>query len=442
MAALALPIVLAEVGWMAMGVVDVMVVGRLPNSAEAIGAVSIGSVIFYTVGVFGLGLLLGLDTLVSQAFGSGDLADCHHSLLQSIYIAIAASPLLMGAVWLATSLLDRVGIETNVRLQAESYLNAIVWSTFPLLLHYAFRRYLQAMDLARPVMFALVTANLINLAANWVLVYGNLGAPACGVAGSGWATCFSRGYMAIYLGGYVIWHDRRHATGLLRARLGVDFARIAELLRLGLPAASQLALEVAVFAIAAALVGRLDAVSLAAHQIGIMAISVNYMVPLGIGAAAAVRVGQAIGRGDAEGAAVAGWAALAIGTVCEIAAALVFLLAPGAIGRIFTRDRAIVQVATRLLALAALFDVCDGLQTISTGALRGLGDTRTPMICHFVAYWLLGLPVGWYLCFERGWGVTGFWVGFCVALIPLGIVLLAVWRRKSRKPMVVELSVG
>src|ERR1051326_425599 len=190
---LALPIVLAELGWMAMGVVDVMVVGRLPHSAESIGAVSVGSVVFYTVGVFGTGLLLGLDTLVSQAFGAGDIDDCHHSLLQGIYLALAATPVLMGVVWFWMSLLGRFGIEPGVRREATAYLQASVWSTLPLFLHYAFRRYLQGMNVVRPVMFALFTANLVNLAANWVLVFGNLGAPALGVAGSGWATCLSRG---------------------------------------------------------------------------------------------------------------------------------------------------------------------------------------------------------------------------------------------------------
>jgi len=436
MLALAIPIVLAELGWMAMGVVDMMVVGRLPASAEAIGAVSIGSVVFYTIGVFGLGLLVGLDTLVSQAFGAGDLPDCHHSLLQGIYLALGATPFLTGAVWVCTSLLDRFGIQTGVRLQAESYLNAIIWSIFPLLLHYAFRRYLQGMNLARPVMFALFTANLVNLAANWVLVFGHLGAPALGVAGSGWATCFSRGYMAIYLGLYIVWHDRKQGSGLWRTALRIDFARLRELVTLGLPAGAQMALEVGVFALAAAFIGKLDAVSLAAHQIAIMAISVAYMVPLGIGAAAAVRVGQAIGRREYDAARVSGWTALCVGSVCEIGVALSFLLAPVAIGRIFTSEPAILHMAVTLLALAAAFELFDGFQTVSTGALRGAGDTRTPMICHFVAYWIVGLPTGWYLCFARHWGAPGFWVGFDFALIPLGLVLLAVWRRQSRRPAV------
>jgi MATE family multidrug resistance protein len=431
---LATPIVLAELGWMAMGVVDVMVVGRLPRSAESIGAVSIGSVVFYTVGVFGTGLLLGLDTLVSQAFGAGDLDDCHHSLLQAIYLVLAATPVLMGVVWLGTSLLGSLGIQPGVRREAAAYLNAIVWSTLPLLLHYAFRRYLQGMNLVRPVMFALFSANLVNLAANWVLVFGNLGAPALGVAGSGWATFFSRGYMAVFLGLYILYHDRMRRSGLLRVARRPDAQRILRLLRLGLPAAGQTSLEVGVFAAATAFIGKLNDVALAAHQIAIMAVSVSYMIPLGLASAAAVRVGQAVGRRDAAGLRVAGWTALLLGSLFKAGTALLFLTAPGLIGRIFTTDSAVLRAAATLLALAAAFEIFDSLQTVSTGALRGIGDTRTPMICHFITYWIFGLPAGWYLCFARHWGAAGFWAGFDIALIPLGLVLLGVWRNKSRYP--------
>jgi MATE family multidrug resistance protein len=442
MFALALPIVLAELGWMAMGVVDLMVVGRLPHSAQAIGAVSIGSVVFYTVGVFGTGLLLGLDTLVSQAFGAGEIKDCHRSLVQGIYVSLAAAPILMGIVWLWTALLGSLGIQPDVRRQAGRYLDAIVWSTFPLLLHYAFRRYLQGMNVVRPVMFALFSANLVNLAANWILVFGNLGAPALGVAGSGWATCFSRGYMAVFLGFYIVYHDRRHRTGLFHISPRLDMARVRELLRLGLPAAGQISIEVGVFAAATALIGRLDDVSLAAHQIAIMAISVSYMIPLGLASAAAVRVGQAIGRGDAKGATLSGWTALILSSLFEVAVVLLFVFAGAPIGRSFTHDPAIIRMAVTLLKLAALFELFDGFQTVSTGALRGLGDTRTPMICHLVAYWVFGLPAGWYLCFQRGWGAAGFWVGFDIALIPLGLVLLAVWRRKSVNTMATFRATG
>ena len=276
---------------MSMQIVDTMMVGRLPRSAEAIGAVSIGSILFYTVGIFGSGLLLGLDTLVSQAFGAGQVEDCHHSLLSSFYLSLALTPILMGFVWLWVPVMRSFGIHPDVLREAIPYLRAITWSTLPLLLYFAFRRYLQAMSLVKPVTFALVTANLINLLGNWILIYGHLGAPAMGVEGSGWATCVSRIYLSVVLLGFILYYYRRNGTGLLRTPLEPNFGRIRRLLSLGFPAALQFGLKVGVFAVATALIAKLNPISLAAHQIALNTVSFTYMVPLGIASAAAVRVG-------------------------------------------------------------------------------------------------------------------------------------------------------
>ncbi len=427
---LAGPLVLAEIGWMSMGIVDTMMVGRLPASAQAIGAVSLGSVLFYTVAVFGTGLLLGMDTLVSQAFGAGKLEDCHRSLLNGAYLSLVLAPLLMRLVWFWVPFLRWSGIHPGVLRQAIPYLKAIAWSTLPLLFYSGFRRYLQAMNLVKPVMFALVTANLMNVAVNWVLIYGHLGAPAMGAEGAGWATCISRIYMAAVLLGYILYYERRHRTGLAQTPLKPDLARIGRLVRLGLPAGTQLVLEVGVFAAATALIGKLEPVSLAAHQVAMNCATFTYMVPLGVSSAAAVRVGQALGRGDPPAAGRSGWAALVLGAGFMSGAALVFLLIPEHIVRLFTPDAAVIRTGASLLVVAAFFQLFDGLQTVATGALRGAGDTRTPMICHAVAYWLLGLPLGYFLCFAWGWGAAGMWIGLCLALILMGLVLLLAWRRK------------
>ncbi len=171
---LATPLVIAELGWMGMGVVDTMMVGRV--SAEAMGAVSLGSVLFYAVAIFGSGLMLGLDTLVSQAYGARRFMDCHRAVLGAIYFSLPLTPLLMGLVWCWVPLLVRFGIHPAVLREAIPYLRAIMWSTFPLLLYFALRRYLQAMNRTTPIMFALITANLVNVAGNWILVYGHFGA--------------------------------------------------------------------------------------------------------------------------------------------------------------------------------------------------------------------------------------------------------------------------
>ena len=426
---LATPIVLAEIGWMSMGIVDTIMVGRLPNSAEAIGAVSLGSVLFYTVGVFGSGLLLGLDTLVSRAFGAGDVDDCHHSLLNSIYVSLALAPILMGLIWGLSPLLRGMGIAPGVLQNALPYLRVLSWGTFPLLLYFASRRYLQGMNVVKPVVFALVSANFVNLFGNWVLIFGHLGAPAMGPVGSGWATCISRAYMAAVLLVAIILHDRRYKTGLHLTTLRFDPARIRKLLALGLPAAAQLTLEIGAFAVAATMIGKLGAVQLAAHQIVINMASLTYMVPLGIGSAAAVRVGQALGRHDAPRARDAGWTALLLGGSFMGLMAMLFLVFPGFIVRIFTPDPFVLVTGIALLRIAAFFQIFDGLQTVVTGALRGAGDTRTSMLCHLFGYWTIGLPLGYWLCFSRNLGVVGLWAGLCVALILIGIVLFGVWQR-------------
>ena len=425
---LAAPLVLAELGWMGMGIVDTMMVGRV--SAEAIGAVSLGSVLFYAVAIFGSGLTLGLDTLVSQSFGARRMMDCHRSLINAVYFCLPLAPALMLLVWCWVPLLERFGINPSVLRQTVPYLMAIMWSTFPLLLYFALRRYLQAMNRVAPIMFALISANGINLAGNWILVYGHFGFRPMGAEGSGWATCVSRVYMVVVLASYLLYDATVRRTGLLDASLAPDFRRIRELVRLGLPAATQLSLEVGVFAAATALIGTLNAASLAAHQIAMNVATFTYMVPLGISSAAAVRVGQALGRDDVHAAGRAGWVAMALGATFMTGAGVVLLTAPAYVARAFTTDRAVIRTAISLLAVAAAFQLFDGLQTVATGALRGAGDTRTPMICHLLLYWLLGLPLGYVLCFVVGWGAVGLWTGLCVALILIGSVLLAVWMRK------------
>jgi len=427
---LAWPLVLAEIGWMAMGIVDTIMVGHLPNSAEAIGGVSLGSVIFYTAAIFGGSLLFSLDTKVSQSFGAGDLADANHSLLSALYIIVPLAPVLMAMVWLAGHLLPGMGVGPAILSQALPFLRAMNWSTPPLLLYFAFRRYLQAVNLVKPVTFALVSANLVNLLGDWVLIYGHLGLPAFGVAGSGWSTCSSRIYLAVVLFVTVVWQHRKKKLRLFQPPLIPDLARIRELLRIGLPAATQILFEIGVFATVTALIAKLDAASLAAHQIALNCASLTYMVPLGISSAAAVSVGQAIGRRDPAGAGRAGWTAIMMGAGFMSIAALVLVLAPRLIVRIFTPDPEVMRIGVKLLLVAAAFQLFDGLQSVATGALRGAGETRIPMLSSFVAYWVVGLPLGYYLGFNRGLGALGLWMGLALSLMFIGSALMLAWRWK------------
>ncbi|MGH9559020.1 MAG: MATE family efflux transporter [Bryobacteraceae bacterium] len=423
MTRLAAPLVLAEVGWMMMGVVDTMVVGRV--SADAIGAVSLGTNIFYTIAIFASGLLLGLDTMIAQSFGAGDLDDCRRSLIQSIWLALFLMAPVMLAAAFCIPLLGHFGIDPALLRDADPYMRALDWSAPPLLLFFALRRYLQGVNVVRPIMITLIAANLVNLAANWVLVFGNLGAPRLGAEGAGWSTCISRLFMMAALGIVVVRQDRQ----LFRVSWRPNFSRIRKLLALGLPAAGQIGLELAVFATATVLIGKLGANALAGHQIALTTVSMTYMMPLGISSAAAVRVGQAIGRGDPAGAARSGWTALAFGGTVMGCAAIALLAIPGLIARLFTPEAQIIAAGAALLRVAAFFQLFDGFQVVATGALRGAGDTRTPMFCHFAGYWVIGLPLGALLCFHFSLGATGLWMGLSSGLILIGIVLLGFWKR-------------
>lgn len=430
---MAVPMALTELGWVVMGMVDSIMVGHLPNSAVAIGAVSLGTAIFYTIGIFGGSVMLGLDTLVAQAYGARRLEECHRIFFNAFYFALALAPTLMLLIFGGLPWLSRSGVDPAVLRETIPFIRALSWSTLPLILYFVLRRYLQSMGIVRPVVFALVSANLINVAGNWCLVYGHWGFPAMGVRGSGWSTCISRIYIMIVLVTAVFYYDRKRSSGLWLASRRLELARIRELLRLGLPAAVQLLLEILAFTATAVLIGRLGALSLAGHQIALNVASFTYMVPLGIGSAAAVRVGHAYGARDAEGAARAGWMALFFGVGFMFCAALAFIAFPKYIARIYSSQPEVIAMGSKLLMVAAVFQIFDGMQVVATGALRGAGNTRTPMIANLIGYWVIGMPLGAFFCFELGWGAAGYWSGLCLALILIGASLLVVWHRVSKE---------
>lgn len=416
-----------------MNVVDTMMVANL--GATAIGAIAIGGSAYYSFAVFGMGLLLGLDTLVSQSFGAGDRHACHYSLAQGIYLALLLTGPLMLVFAVVPYLFRPAGLDEEVSRLASQFVRALSYSTLPLLLYGAFRRYLQATGHVRPITFVLVTANLVNWIFNWLLIEGHWGLPALGVVGSALSTVLARIYLAVSLAGFIWWFERNTDPGPVDIFRKFDPSRIVLLLRIGFPAATQILLEISAFGAAAFLAGRLNPIALAAHQIAISIASVSYMIPLGISSAAAVMVGHAIGAGDPAAARRRGFIAINIGIVVALGAAVLFWLWPLSILGIYTRDHRILSVAAKLLGIAAIFQLFDSVQTVTTGALRGLGNTRVAMFANLAGYWLLGLPVGWLLGIPYRYGVDGIWVGLTLALAVIAATLFFYWRRCSRETM-------
>ncbi len=428
---LALPLIIAEIGWMSMGIVDTIMVGRLPDSAVAIGATGLGQSLYHSIAIFGGGLLLGLDTFVSQAYGRKDLNDARLSLVNGVFLAVALTPILMLIALCWPPLMQHFGISAELVEPMRPFLRALNWGTLPLLAYFALRRYLQAVNVVIPIMFALISANIVNLVGDWALIYGHLGLPAMGITGSGWATCVARIYMAGVLVVTLLWVESKRSLPRWTGEVRVNLRRVAALLKLGTPAATQIFLEIGAFSAATALIARLGPVPLSGHEIALNCAALSFMVPLGISSAAAVRVGQQLGRKDAAGARRAGWSAIVLGAGFMTCSGLVFVSIPMWISRLFSPDPVVIRTGARLLLVAAAFQLFDGLQTVATGALRGSGDTKTPMLANFVAYWLIGLPVGYFLCFKLGWGAVGIWIGLCGGLMIIGSALLFTWQRRK-----------
>jgi MATE family multidrug resistance protein len=413
-----------------MGIVDTIMVGRLPNSAIAIGATGLGQSLYHCVAIFGGGLLLGMDTFVAQAYGREDLKDARHTLVNGVFVAAMLTPLLMLAALSWPALMRQFKISPELVEPMAPFLRALNWGTLPLLGYFALRRYLQAMNVVKPIMFALLSANIVNAVGDWILIYGHLGFRAMGITGSGWSTSIARTYMAAVLFLTLLLVERRRRLPRWTSAIRIDLARVVDLLKLGIPAATQIALEIGAFATATAFCAALGPIPLSGHEIALNCAAFTFMVPLGISSAAAVRVGQELGRRDLLGARRAGWSAIWLGAAFMISAGLVFVSASQGIARIFSPDPTVIRVGATLLLVAAAFQLFDGLQIVATGALRGAGDTRTPMLANLVAYWFIGLPLGYGLGFRLAWGAVGIWVGLCTGLVMIGTFLLATWHRR------------
>lgn len=431
MVSLAVPVVLSELGWMAQGVVDNIMVGRL--GPAAIGAVALGNAVYYTPCLFGIGLLLGLDTLVSQAYGRRDHDECHRWLAQGVYLACIVTPPLMILIAALSFGFPRFGVISEVASLSGGYLRILNWGTLPLLLYGGTRRYLQGVGQVRVITLTYVLANLLNWAGDWVLIYGKLGFPALGVNGSAISTVIARVSMAVAMLAFAWRYERKRGHPLFAHWAGPQLERLRKLVRLGAPAAGQIVLEVGAWNLSTFSAGYLTPVALATHTIALNYASVSYMVPLGVSAAAAVSVGHAVGAGDLGRARRAGWLALALGTGFMVCAGIVFLVAPRPLIQLYTRDPQVLALGPTLFSIAAAFQIFDGIQTVSTGALRGLGETRVPMVANLVGYWGMGLPLGFSLCFLLKWGIYGMWIGLTLSLIVIATTLLMRWNRDSER---------
>jgi MATE family multidrug resistance protein len=417
---LAIPVVIVQVGMMAMGVVDTVMVGHI--SAQALAAVALGNLYFFTLAVFALGTLMVLDPVVAQAVGAGDRPAVARAVQRGVIIAAVLTLPAVLLLTMAASVFGLARQPAEVIPLAAAYAIRTAPGTFPFLLFVVFRQSLQAMGRTAPIVGAIIGANLANGVLNWVLIFGHLGLPAMGVVGSAWATTISR--VLLVLGLWVA--SRRELNPLLspiRAEIG-QLEPLARMFRLGLPIGAQHVLEFGAFALVALMMGWMGTRAMAGHQVAINLAALTFMEPLGVGDAASVLVGQAVGRGDPEGTRGAARAAFACGVAFMAMTGAVFLSLPEPLARLYSRDPGVIAVAASLIPIAGVFQIFDGTQVVASGVLRGLGDTRAPMVANLLGYWLVGIPVSIYLGFVAGVGPPGLWWGLVLGLGLVGTSLL------------------
>lgn len=417
---LALPVVAVQVGQMFLGVVDTVMVGRV--SPTDLAAVALGNLYWFGAVVFGLGTLLALDPVISQAVGARDDRGISRGLQRGI---VLAAVLAAGATVLivpSEPILRLLRQPAEVVPVAAGYTLAALAGVFPFYVYIVFRQTLQAMGRVAPVVWTVVAANLANVGFNWVLVYGNLGFPALGAVGAGWASSLSRWLMALG----ILWA----AWPLLGPRL-VPFRRSAfaagalgRMMRLGLPIGVQVGVEFGAFAVVGLLMGLLGTLAVASHQVALNLAALAFMVPLGVAQAAAVLVGRAVGRVDPPAARRAAGAGLLTGGAFMVSTAALFTLLPGPLARIYSSDPGVVALAALLLPVAGVFQVFDGLQVVASAVLRGIGDTRVPMLFILLGFWLVGFPVSLLLGFALDVGPVGLWWGLAAGLGAVAVLLL------------------
>lgn len=421
-----MPLVVSHLATIGMTTVDTLMVG--PLGATPLAALAIGGAIHSAVFMVALGLILGMTPLVSQAHGAGRIRECRRILVQGLWLSLAVTLPLMALHFAGGALALLLKQPEEVATLAGGYLSAVAWGIPPLLVFAAIRNYVEGMGTTRPSMAFLVLGFLVNIPANALLVYGALGVvPALGVVGAGWATSVVRWVMLAAMAGWLLRHPGLHP--FRGVRILPRLRRLGRIARIGTPIAGQLALEVGLFSFAAVMMGWFGSTALAAHQVTINLAATTFMVALGTSLAGTIRVGYHMGGrrpADVRRTVIATYAA-SVGFMALCA--LAFLLFPRTLLGLYTRDPDILSLGTRLLFLAALFQVFDGAQVAGICLLRGAADTRIPMAVAALGYWAVGLPVAWILGFRTTLGPSGVWVGLSVGLAAVAVLMALRVRR-------------
>ena len=417
---LAMPVAAVQVGVMLMGAVDTVMVGQV--SARDLAAVALGNLYFFLTVSFGIGTLFALDPVISQAFGAGDRAGIARGIQRGFVTAAGLSVFASILLTAGVPFLTFARQPSDVIPIAAEYALVSIPGVLPFYGFIVLRQSLQAMGRVAPIVIVILVANVANVFFNWVLVFGNLGFPALGAVGSGWATTLSRWVMLLALL-VAAWPVLRHYLWPLLPHALVA-APLLRMFRLGAPIGVQFFLEFGVFGAIGIAMGWLGTIPMASHQVAINLASLTFMAAVGVTQASAVLVGHAVGAGDsAQARRSAGAGLLFVGGMMTLFG-ITFLTVPGTLARIYSADPVVVGLASTLIPVAGVFQVFDGVQAVASGVLRGVGDTLAPMAVNLMGFWLIGLPISLYLGFRAGFGPLGLWWGMAAGLGAVSMFLL------------------
>ncbi|MFN3820390.1 MATE family efflux transporter [Blastomonas sp.] len=434
---LAGPLVLGNLAQMAIHTTEVIILGRY--SVQALAAAALAVNLYFACGTFGMGLMTAASPMIAAERGrrGHSVRDIRRTVRQGFWVALAASIPIWGILWNAESLFLAMGQQPDLSRDAGQFMRVAMWGLLPWLLQFVLRLYVSALE--RPIWGVIVTlcGVGVNLVACWALVFGNLGFPEMGLMGAAYANLIANCTLFIVMA-LVVSTVKPFRRYRIFGRFWVaDWPRFAGLFRLGLPIAITFAFEVAIFSAAAFLMGLISRDSLAAHAVAIQIASFAFMVPFSLSQAATVRVGLHHGRRDAVAASRAGWAALGVGVIAACAMSAIMTAFPEFLVGLFidpadATAATAFQLALGFIVVAAIFQLVDAVQAVGAGVLRGLQDTRWPMIFAAFGYWVVGMGTAWFFAFNLGWDGIGVWIGLAAGLAVVSVLMVGRWMMRGR----------
>lgn len=431
---LAIPVSIGQIGHVMMGVVDSLMVGHVGTVPLAAAALVNG--LFFLVLVLGIGMTMAITPLVAIAKGEKNDDECGMILRQALLVNIVFAFLLLVLIFFGADFIKYMDQPPEVVAEAESYMKILAFSVIPFLLFQVYRQFLEGISAVKPPMVIAVVANLFNAFCNWILIFGNLGFEPMGLDGAGISTFLTRTIMSLVLMYYVITSPKFAVYNpTLKYRM-INRKVIRRVINIGLPSGLQYFLEVGAFAFSAIMIGWLGAVPLAAHQIAINLASITYMIILGIGAAGTIRVGNALGQKNRSELRRAGFTAIGIAISVMFFFALIFVFFRHFLPTLYVDEIPVIELASSLLIVAALFQLFDGAQATAIGVLRGLTDVKIPLFLSFGGYWLLGVPVSYLFAFKLGLDTIGIWLGFLVGLGSVAVLLSMRFNHLSKQELI------